>query len=158
MTSIPLSLRRKVVIALDADHVTCDNEGEGRFLCFKTVAWCKANLLRPQQDHVFLITSLDDTMGAFDGGVLLAMWTSLNSPDEDPHASRAKAAEASLRRLASALHATGVSCTIDVLRGPPAQTVSEYVHVHRGELLAQRLCRLGGRSSVRAPHAAPRCW
>ncbi|KAJ2814019.1 hypothetical protein H4S07_000221 [Coemansia furcata] len=138
MTSIPLSLRRKVVIALDADHVTSDNnEGEGRFLCFKTVAWCKANLLRPQQDHVFLITSLDDAMGAFDGGVLSAMWTSLNSPDEDPHASRAKAAEASLRRLASALHATGVSCTIDVLRGPPAQTVSDSVRVRR---------------------AVPRCW
>ncbi|KAJ2493663.1 hypothetical protein IWW37_000294 [Coemansia sp. RSA 2050] len=145
MSSIPLSLRRKVVIALDADHVspvTDADTGESRYLSFKTVAWCKANLLRAHQDHVFLITSLDTH--AFDGGVLSAMWTSLNST-EDPHLSRAKEAETSLRRLAEALHAVGVSCTIEVLRGTPSETIPEYVHLHKGEMLAVQVV---GRSAL----------
>ncbi|KAJ2340692.1 hypothetical protein GGH92_006149 [Coemansia sp. RSA 2673] len=138
-TSIPLSLRRKVVIALDADQVspstTTDVEAttQSRFLSFKTVAWCKANILRAEQDHVFLITSIDPT-AVFDGGVLSAMWSSLNGT-EDPHKDRVKTAETALRRLAESLHGVGVSCTIEVLRGPPAEMITEYVHLHKGELL-----------------------
>ncbi|KAJ2021035.1 hypothetical protein GGI10_003661 [Coemansia sp. RSA 2530] len=146
MTSIPLSLRRKVVIALDGDHVspvTDGDTGESRYDSFKTVAWCKANLLRAHQDHVFLVTSLD-AASAFDGGVLSAMWTSLNAT-EDPHLSRAKEAEAALRRLAEALHAVGVSCTMEVLRGAPSETIPEYVRLHRGELLAAQVV---GRSAL----------
>ncbi|KAJ2741894.1 hypothetical protein GGI20_004869 [Coemansia sp. BCRC 34301] len=139
---VPLSLRRKVVIALDAEQVAPataitepESQTQGRFLAFKTVAWCKANLVRPSHDHIFLVTSIDPSIGVFDNGVLSAMWSSLNGT-EDPHANRAKDAEAGLRRLAASLHDCGVSCTIEVLRGPPAETVAEYVHVHHGELLA----------------------
>ncbi|KAJ2861747.1 hypothetical protein GGH94_004707 [Coemansia aciculifera] len=147
-SSIPLSLRRKVVIALDADQVspaTDDVEAttQSRFLSFKTVAWCKANILRPTHDHVFLITSIDPT-AIFDGGVLSAMWSSLNGT-EDPHGDRVKMAETALRRLAESLHSVGVSCTIEVLRGAPAEMVTEYVHVHRGEFLAVQVV---GRSAV----------
>ncbi|KAJ2322915.1 hypothetical protein GGH92_011026, partial [Coemansia sp. RSA 2673] len=120
MSPIPLSLRRKIVIALDADQVapagghdvTDPDSGEAttlsRYLSFKTVAWCKANLLRVNEDHVFLVTSLDPGSNAFDGGVLAAMWTSVYK-DEDLRWDRMKEAEAALRRLAECLHAVGVS-------------------------------------------------
>ncbi|KAJ2892366.1 hypothetical protein IWW38_003247 [Coemansia aciculifera] len=152
---VPLSLRRKIVIALDGDHVapptvapdteSSPEHAQNRFLSFKTVAWCKANLVRPNTDHVFLITAIDPIANTFDGGVISTMWNSLVGT-QDPHVDRVKEAEAALRRLAEALHATGVSCTIEVLRGPVVEMVREYVHVHRGEILAVQV--VGGRSKV----------
>ncbi|KAJ2528140.1 hypothetical protein EV175_007480, partial [Coemansia sp. RSA 1933] len=66
-THIPLSLRRKIVIALDADRLlpaalsnpNVASEGSedvseataARFSTFKTVAWAKANLIRSEEDH-----------------------------------------------------------------------------------------------------------
>ncbi|KAJ1878676.1 hypothetical protein LPJ66_011845, partial [Kickxella alabastrina] len=151
--SVPLSLRRKLVIALDPELLTvpatADNTLEAvneaaneavinRFLSFKTVAWVKANLIRPDMDHVFLVTSLEPAGSSSSSGIdsttISAMWTSLFS-DQDPHVDQFKVAEAALRRLAHALSLVGVSASMEVLKGGMEDTVPEYVHRHRGEIL-----------------------
>ncbi|KAI8319491.1 hypothetical protein GQ54DRAFT_313528 [Martensiomyces pterosporus] len=141
---IPLSLRRKLVIALDADVLaaparpdTSEEASEAvdnRYASFKTVAWIKANIIRPMQDHVFLVTSVDPNAAPIDTATISAMWTSMFG-GSDEHVDRVKVAEASLRRLAEALNRVGVSTSIDVLMGAPGEKVPEYVHQHKGEIL-----------------------
>ncbi|KAJ2082711.1 hypothetical protein H4R24_001379 [Coemansia sp. RSA 988] len=145
-TYVPLSLRRKVVIAVDAeqllpanllaDHEAADETAEAtrnRYSTFKTIAWVKANIIRATEDHVFLITTLTNS-GAIDKSTVAVMWDSLFS-EQDAHVDRKKAAEAALGRLSQALSAVGVSSSIEVLLGSPAEKITEYVHHHRGELL-----------------------
>ncbi|KAJ2779955.1 hypothetical protein GGI15_003718, partial [Coemansia interrupta] len=139
---VPLSLRRKIVIALDPEllvppPVTDDtaeaanSAASNRFLSFKTVAWAKANIIRPTDDHVFLVTSIDPTA---DKTVVSAMWASMIG-DQDPHTDRPKEAEAALRRLSEALNRVGVSASVEVMRGDIAEQVAECVRRHRGEIL-----------------------
>ncbi|KAJ1644388.1 hypothetical protein J3B02_002436 [Coemansia erecta] len=142
---IPLSLRRKIVIALDCDLLipppitddtpeSASGSASNRFLTFKTVAWAKANIIRPTEDHVFLVTAIDPTASAVDANVISAMWTSLFS-DQDPHVDKPKVAEQSLKRLSEALSRVGVSVSVDVVAGEPGTKIPEYVHLHRGEIL-----------------------
>ncbi|KAI9500871.1 hypothetical protein GGI25_005017 [Coemansia spiralis] len=140
---IPLSLRRKLVIALDGDVLVSANSSESsedvnretknRFATFKTVAWVKANIIRPSEDHVFLMTCIDPSSGAIDTATVTAMWNSLFGAEN--HASRVKQAEAALSRLSDALSKVGVSVSTEVVLGPPSEKVSEYVHAHHGEIL-----------------------
>ncbi|KAJ1820444.1 hypothetical protein LPJ56_001344 [Coemansia sp. RSA 2599] len=150
---IPLSLRRKIVIALDPELLipppisddtpeAASGSTANRFLAFKTVAWAKANLIRPAEDHVFLVTSIDPTSSAVDTGVLSAVWTSLFS-DQDPHVDKPKVAEQSLRRLAEALSRVGVSASVDVVMGEPGSKIPEYVDLHRGEMLVVQVPERG---------------
>ncbi|KAJ1877789.1 hypothetical protein LPJ57_003768 [Coemansia sp. RSA 486] len=142
---IPLSLRRKIVIALDPDllipaPITDDTpeaasgSTTNRFLTFKTVAWAKANLIRPTEDHVFLVTCIDPASSAMDSGVLSAMWTSLFS-DQDIHVDKPKVAEQALKTLSEALNRVGVSSSVEVVMGELGEKIPEYVHLHRGEIL-----------------------
>ncbi|KAJ1953265.1 hypothetical protein EC988_003090 [Linderina pennispora] len=142
-THIPLSLRRKIVIALDintlvpasvtASEAEASERAENRLLSFKTVAWAKANLIREQQDHVFLVTTME-APGALDGKTISAMWNSMMG-DTDQHVDVRAEAEAALQRLSQALYNVGVSATTEVLQGNAAEAVSVYVHEHRGEIL-----------------------
>ncbi|PIA13251.1 hypothetical protein COEREDRAFT_83601 [Coemansia reversa NRRL 1564] len=146
-TYVPLSLRRKVVIAVDAEQLlpgnllsdqqtTADETTEttrNRYSTFKTLAWVKANIIRPTEDHVFLVTALT-TGGVIDKSTVAVMWDSLFS-EQDAHVDRKKAAEAALDRLSQTLSAVGVSSSTEVLEGPPAEKIPEFVHLHRGELL-----------------------
>ncbi|KAJ2802225.1 hypothetical protein H4R20_003361 [Coemansia guatemalensis] len=146
-TYVPLSLRRKIVIALDAEQLLPANliaehepvadetteSTRNRYSTFKTVAWVKANIIRATEDHVFLVTALTNG-GAIDKSTMAVMWDSLFS-EQDAHIDRKQAAEAALGRLSQALSAVGVSCTTEVLLGSPAEKILEYVHLHRGELL-----------------------
>ncbi|KAJ2718953.1 hypothetical protein GGI07_005500 [Coemansia sp. Benny D115] len=141
---VPLSLRRKIVIALDPEllmvpPVTDASEAAAeaaanRFLSFKTIAWAKANIIRPNEDHVFLVTSLEPTGSGIDATVISTMWNSLFS-EQDPHVDRNKVAESALRKLASDLNRVGVSVSTEVLFGVLGDKVPEYVHDHRGEIL-----------------------
>ncbi|KAJ2610896.1 hypothetical protein H4S08_003421 [Coemansia sp. RSA 1365] len=144
-TYVPLSLRRKVVIAVDAEQLLPDNllsdeqtadetteSTRNRYSTFKTIAWVKANIIRATEDHVFLVTSLTNV--AIDKTTVAIMWDSLFS-EQDAHIDRKKAAEAALGRLSQTLSAVGVSCSTEVLVGPPAEKIPEFVHLHRGELL-----------------------
>ncbi|KAJ2523301.1 hypothetical protein GGI11_000198 [Coemansia sp. RSA 2049] len=154
---VPLSLRRKIVIALDSDLLVpailanqtaggtaessedVNQATQSRFSTFKTVAWAKANIIRESEDHVFLITCVNPeassaTAGQLDTATIASMWNSMFY-DRENHSSRAKEAEAALRRLAEALSRVGVSVSIEVVLGAPATRIPEYVHAHRGELL-----------------------
>ncbi|KAJ1662088.1 hypothetical protein IW140_006267 [Coemansia sp. RSA 1813] len=149
-THIPLSLRRKIVIALDADALqppVLGNQGgnesseevneatKRRFSTFKTVAWTKANIIRPTEDHVFLTTCINpEASGPLDTAAITNMWNSLFTGQEN-HTNRVKEAEIALKRIAEALHCVGVSASIEVVLGNAAEKIPEYVHVHRGELL-----------------------
>ncbi|KAJ1957557.1 hypothetical protein GGI12_004994 [Dipsacomyces acuminosporus] len=143
---VPLSLRRKLVIALDPNHVLAstvpivdDADGaetaaSNRFLSFKTLAWIKANIIRPTQDHVFLVTAVDVRSGALDANIISTMWNSMTG-DEDVHTDRLQLVETELRRLAQALNRVGVSVSTEVLMGAANEKIPEYVHDHKGELL-----------------------
>ncbi|KAJ1842883.1 hypothetical protein LPJ73_005658 [Coemansia sp. RSA 2703] len=138
---VPLSLRRKIVIALDPELLVpppitddtaeaANSAASNRFLSFKTVAWAKANIIRATEDHVFLVTSIDPTGDK----TVAAMWASMFS-DQDPHTDRPKEAEAALRRLSEALSRVGVSASVEVMRGEMVEQVTECVRRHRGEIL-----------------------
>ncbi|KAJ2351367.1 hypothetical protein IWW50_004705 [Coemansia erecta] len=144
---VPLSLRRKVVVVLDPEQLlpsttplndrTADEAAQtttGRFSAFKALAWAKANVIRTNDDHVFLVTSLDPTASGLDKTVLSAMWESMVG-DRDPHTDAIKTADAELERLSGHLSRCGVSVTHEVLRGSLSERVPEYVHEHRGEIL-----------------------
>ncbi|KAI9479982.1 hypothetical protein LPJ79_002703 [Coemansia sp. RSA 1821] len=154
---IPLSLRRKIVIALDPEHVLAGAtdiaedladealaaQQQKRFATFKTVAWAKANVLRPQEDHVFLATSLDTAPKAFDPTVLASIWNSLAGGSES-HASRRKKAQEALRRLSEQLSQVGVSASWEALEGPMGEQIPRCVERHRGELLVVQAPERGG--------------
>ncbi|KAJ1800283.1 hypothetical protein LPJ59_001206 [Coemansia sp. RSA 2399] len=148
---IPLSLRRKIVIALDAEKLlppVLANQGgnesseevnaatASRFSTFKTVAWAKANIVRPNEDHVFLIACInpDGASGPLDAGAITNMWNNMFTGQEN-HTDKVKEAEGALKRLSEALSGVGVSASIEVVLGSPAEKIPEYVHVHRGEML-----------------------
>ncbi|KAJ2450253.1 hypothetical protein EV183_004412 [Coemansia sp. RSA 2336] len=146
---IPLSLRRKIVIALDpeqllaagatdiaeslADEALAEQQ-QKRFATFKTVAWVKANILRPSEDHVFLVTAVDTAPKAFDPAVLTSMWNSLAGNTES-HGDVGKQAQEALRRLSEQLSQVGVSASWEVLEGAMGEQVRGSVERHRGELL-----------------------
>lgn len=139
---IPLSLRRKVVIALDlpqlipaatasaATEQQTEEANHRRLLTLKCLGWCQANLLRPQKDHIFLVTFLDpaDTQGT-----LGSMWGSMMG-QEDNHMDQWKEAQEGLKELSEKLSQLEVSVSTEVLRGG-YQKVAEYVHQHKGEVL-----------------------
>ncbi|KAJ2660128.1 hypothetical protein IW148_003959 [Coemansia sp. RSA 1199] len=142
---VPLSLRRKVVVALDAEYLQASARGvdertneetehamANRFAAFKTLAWVKANIIRPMDDHVFLVTCVDPT-GAWDAGVISAMWASMQGT-RDPHTDVMKQVEGEVARLAAQLARCNVSVSHEVLRGTPSVCVPDYVHAHHGEL------------------------
>ncbi|KAJ2776796.1 hypothetical protein H4R18_005478 [Coemansia javaensis] len=140
---VPLSLRRKIVIALDSQlllsKTPAESDGEadmqGRFQAFKTVAWAKANIVRAHEDHVFLVTCVESSgPGIVDGPTLAMMWSSMVG-DVDVRRDLRVEAGGALRRLAEALSGVGVSATAEVLNGAPAEAVPRFVHDHRGELL-----------------------
>ncbi|KAJ2761261.1 hypothetical protein H4S06_001296 [Coemansia sp. BCRC 34490] len=151
---VPLSLRRKIVIALDSDLLVpailasqaessedVNQATQSRFSTFKTVAWAKANIIRESEDHVFLITCVNPEASSaaaagrlVDTATIASMWNSMFYEREN-HSSRTKEAEAALRRLAEALSGVGVSVSIEVVLGAPATAIPEYVQAHRGELL-----------------------
>ncbi|KAJ2850706.1 hypothetical protein IWW36_001675 [Coemansia brasiliensis] len=147
-TYIPLSLRRKIVIALDPEHLVAGasdlNESmadealaakqQKRFATFKTVAWTKANILRAHEDHVFLVASLDTTPKAFDATVLTNIWNSL-AGNPDSHRDYRRQMQEGLRRLSEQLSQVGVSASWEVLEGEMGEKVPEYVERHRGEIL-----------------------
>ncbi|KAJ2715295.1 hypothetical protein H4R19_001278 [Coemansia spiralis] len=161
MAHIPLSLRRKIVIALDSDQLLSKSPAEadmgGRFRSFKTVAWAKANIVRAQEDHVFLVTSVDSGGGgAVDGPTLAMMWSSMTS-DVDTHRDRWREADEALRRLATALNRVGVSTTAEVVVGAAAETIPQFVHAHKGELLVVQAPTRGAVASTLWYSWADRC-
>ncbi|KAJ2142871.1 hypothetical protein IW136_001836 [Coemansia sp. RSA 678] len=142
---VPLSLRRKIVVALDAEYLQASARGvsdrtadetiqltANRFASFKTLAWVKANIIRPLDDHVFLVSCVDPT-GAWDAGAISAMWASMQGT-RDPHTDIVQSVESELSRLAAQLARCKVSVSHEVLRGAPSVCVPEYVHAHHGEL------------------------
>ncbi|KAJ1788452.1 hypothetical protein LPJ62_002871, partial [Coemansia sp. RSA 2167] len=132
-------------VALDAEYLQASARGvsdrtadetiqltANRFASFKTLAWVKANIIRPLDDHVFLVSCVDPT-GAWDAGAISAMWASMQGT-RDPHTDNVQSVESELSRLAAQLARCNVSVSHEVLRGAPSVCVPEYVHAHHGEL------------------------
>ncbi|KAJ1730209.1 hypothetical protein LPJ61_003134 [Coemansia biformis] len=165
VSHVPLSLRRKIVIALDSDQLLSKSPADagveadmsGRFQSFKAVAWAKANIVRAQEDHVFLVTSVDSGSGSMvDGATLAMMWNSMVN-DVDRHRDIQGEADEALRRLGEALRRVGVSSTVEVLAGAAGETVPRFVHAHKGEILVVQAPRRGAVASALWYSWADRC-
>ncbi|KAJ1830091.1 hypothetical protein LPJ63_005157 [Coemansia sp. RSA 2711] len=135
---VPLSLRRKIVVAIDAASLLTSTQASdepptpAHWQALKLVAWAKANLIRTHDDHVFLITAQDPA--AWDRGVLAAMWDSL-AHDRETHTSARAQLEQALDAVRARLSGANISVSSEVLAGEIGEQSVEFVRRHRGELL-----------------------
>ncbi|KAJ1917863.1 hypothetical protein H4219_002973 [Mycoemilia scoparia] len=141
MKGIPLSLRRKIVIAFDAERLVPgslspaeEERAEHEFLnSAKMLAWINSNILRPEKDHVFIVSVVNNTK-VFDPSVISEMLYSMTNENQatiDKH----KKLEDVLERLGEKLANASISFTIETLTGSETEKLVECCSQHKAELL-----------------------
>ncbi|PVU97230.1 hypothetical protein BB559_002103 [Furculomyces boomerangus] len=138
--SIPLSLRRKIVLIFDQDVLTpstVDKAGDEEYerlykSAYKMAAYVIANVVKKSHDHVFLTCCITEDK-YLDPAIVSEIVNNIFS-DEEVKIDKKSIVEAHFEKIKNMFVSQGISCSVDILFGPNSDPAN-FAQIHKAQLV-----------------------